>query len=50
MKLKKDFVVIIINLIGIIIVNAQGHLVSGTVVDMDGVPLTRCNCFGKRFI
>ena len=39
MKLKKDFVVIIINLIGIIIVNAQGHLVSGTVVDMDGVPL-----------
>ena len=26
-------------MIGIIIVNAQGHLVSGTVVDMDGVPL-----------
>ena len=39
MKLIKVAFILIINLIGIVVMNAQGHLVSGTVVDIDGVPL-----------
>ena len=39
MKLIKVAFILIINLIGIVVMNAQGHLISGTVVDIDGVPL-----------